>query len=313
MSHGRITFIALVALMLVGAGAPAAFASFQGSSSSKGSGTNELLILEAGGATVGCGVSKAPLGKDAWTIEKESPREPAKEGGALVVKAESWSGCAMESKSLKNQSATLGACELELKQAGKEEGAAFSIIKTCVVKSSACELTLEAGENKGLSEAYLGNEGSQLKITPLIKRVKDKTSTGCKEKGIEAGSEGVLTGVMTMTSIEASVAAPEYMMTASRTEFAAGGEATFIEIKKILGPQNSPMSLGRGEFPMSAILPGPNGIGEVNCRVGPYSLNSKCSFRLESNPAFISPFATVFILVAPNNTRAEVTLQNARL
>ena len=311
MSHVRMTFIALVALTIVGSGAPAAFASFQGSTSSKGSGTNELLILEAGGATVGCGVSKAPLGKDAWTIEKESPREPAKEGGALVVKGESWGSCTIESKSLENQSATLGACELELKQAGKEEGAAFSIIKTCVVKSSACELTLEAGENKGLSEAYMGSESSQVKVTPLIKRVKDKTSTGCKEKGIEASSEGVLTGVMNMSSVEAKVAAPEYAMTASRTSFAAGSEVTFVEIKKILGPQNSPMGLGRGEVPMGAILPGPNGIGEVNCRVGPYSLNSKCSFRLESNPIFVTPFATVFILVAPNNTRAEVTLHNA--
>jgi hypothetical protein len=209
----------LLISVMVGAGGVLtgpAFGEFQ-SSKAKGSGEVVELQIEAGGGKVICQNFSPPTKDVAWTI-KSGGVETTK-GAGLLSKIESWGECTIESGSIAKTKATLGSCDLELKQSGTETEILGGLDNTCTVTSGACEIKADQSSNEKLNAVNLefaGEADESLIFEPLVTNLTTLVSS-CP--GVTATTKGKFTGLTELELVKPSAAAVLFSIGSAKKQY----------------------------------------------------------------------------------------------
>ena len=193
-------FSAIVAVLAFSA-APA-WAEFQSNStSSKGAMKGTGIILEGGGATLGCISFEGE-----WTIL--SGGVPATKGSTLSLNIKKWNGCAAKGAEIKEAATTIKECTIRLTQPAGEVHAKGSVPAECTASAKVigiltCTLHLpsESGAtNKELVKNQLENNGNDLLITMEDTDVTTTVSGFCP--GVSGTTEAKIKAHITASGVK---------------------------------------------------------------------------------------------------------------
>lgn len=164
-------FAGMIATLAVSA-APA-FAEFE-STQTKGAGKSGTVVLEGGGATLECTSAEGEWKiRTAGKIEEQNQvkQTPTTRGPHLNLTIKKWNGCKAKTSSVKEVTAEVGECTLQLVQQEGETKAKGGVVSACTVKTKVlglpCTITTPAAKeqekiNFGLEKNALENSGSNL-------------------------------------------------------------------------------------------------------------------------------------------------------
>jgi hypothetical protein len=256
-----------------------AFAAFEGKEST-GKGNTLELTLEAGGGKVICQHSLATENV-AWTIEQTEGKAATK-GPDLVADIQSWGTCTAESSEFAKTSATLSACEMELKQTGTELEVPARLLKTCTVKAATCEIKAEMKPNEKLKSVDLAAGGPvterALVAEQEINDLTTATSGTCP--GIVSTKEGKLSGWAPLNKLKSTALQPEIFIQALPDAYTMLTETGKVQVKNLSGVAQVPSVWLTNARPANAF----SSTGENTCKVKNYAASgagSECEFTIE--------------------------------
>jgi hypothetical protein len=267
----------------------------------KGSGSGEFIEfhLEAGGATVRCGAFSEGASELAWTVT--NGKEEVKKGSHLKFRTEKWGECTAEGPELSNGKATLTGCEFEVEEPKEEATLTAKVLKTCTVEASKCVITAEPKENEKLSSWKLypsGEENHDSVLEPESENVVTKVNSECGSFGIEATSEGILTGAVQMRQVQPQVAG-EFWLTTTREYFSAANPSGVLLVTYTAGAPAKPSSLtfvshSAGGFTLNAA-------NETTCRNQLYTTSVSCPIAIGYNWMAVADARADLLVAGPNN------------
>lgn len=316
MSISRMVVrLGIVVGILLASAAPA-LANFH-SKSSTGKGDSLALMLEAGGGKLACYMSTEGGSPVSWTIDK-SGKEASTEGPTLSMLVQKWGHCQVADSFIKEE-ASLAECELQLKQVEGNK-AVLSIVKTCTMKATGCELLLESGTNKELGGAEFADSetgsAENLTVGGSVKGVTTKVASGCL--GVESSKAGVIKGDMEMLSMQAGTNDPEFAMVVevangNEVLFGAAGETGKIKVRNVSATEQTISSWTLSEEPPTSFKP--KVTDENTCKSKRYmaagnGAGSVCEFETELTSAGVvnMGYVQTYILKGQNGVANERAL-----
>jgi hypothetical protein len=168
----RLILGLMIAVGALAASAAPAFAEFE-SQSEASSGKGQVIQAKfvGGGAGVMCQAYEESSGPAKWTTPNGG--RPATK---LHIEVEKWGKCTGTFAGIKEVVKVSG-CAMELKQAGTSSQGLASVLKTCTITSSICEIKIEPEANKELKEVELTDSGASSENLALEPAVSGITTT----------------------------------------------------------------------------------------------------------------------------------------
>ncbi len=173
MFRAKLLAVVVGMLATLAVTAVPALAEFQSNSSAtKGHVSVGAITIEGGGATLTC-TSAAGT----WTIY--SGTAPATKGTQEKLFFETYVGCKTKSSLIKEVTAVVAPCSLDVEQAAGKSKAIGSIVGTCKVEVKVLGTCTITAEGKNLEEVNLENVGENDVITANVKGITSKPSSAC--------------------------------------------------------------------------------------------------------------------------------------
>jgi hypothetical protein len=175
--RGLIVVLSIVGLIGIFAViAPTSSAEFE-SHNTEATGAGEVFEthIEYGSTGITCKAQEEGESSLTWTVEKEGKKES--KASSVLVNLEKFGTCTYLTSKGEEGTATLSACEMELKESGSEEDIPVKIIKTCTIKIASCEIKIGSQEPKDLELSDVGASGEDTNLVADLTNITAEATT----------------------------------------------------------------------------------------------------------------------------------------